>query len=664
MRTKKFVLAASLLIALAFIIPIEHKYDKLFRFFSLSLIPDGLVVPKYYDKKIYFYISDLIALLLLGLALFWLKVPWKKFFLEKGSLFLWIILGCSIGSIAASPFAHYPLPYVRLLQLLTPILLVSFIRSAFSEEERKKLTEWILISLVAAALIQAGIAIAQYFHQESLGLRLFGEQRIGHGKSPAIEVPGGSRWLLDTLFHRVSDTVTVIRSSGTMPHPNVLGGLLALSLLATYSLIHRFRILLYTLPIQFFALCTTYSRSALFGWSLGTLAWIFLNRPAPRYLKTMILFSVAASSILLFNQFVHRGGIVNYNEAAQKGDSIRIAQQNIALKMIKTHPLLGIGFSQFSARSPEYFPPRIDSETAKTGAHNIFLFLASETGLISLAAFLLFLSTLSRTDPSLTPILILFLFVGCCDLYPIVFQQGRLLFFLIGGLALPALAVNPSRKESWKIFDRISGSYDQINRIVSFGQDRSWRKKCSAYLPPNGKLLDLATGTGDQIIACLDKVETAIGIDLSFEMLEIAKKKISAPNVEFKIGDAEKIPFPDAQFDAATFSFGIRNVTDPLTSFKEIFRVLKPRGRCLILEFSLPPKIIRPFYLFYLRHILPRIGGWISKDPHAYQYLNQTIETFPSGKEFCFLMEKGGFRVIDRKTMALGAVSLYVGEKL
>jgi demethylmenaquinone methyltransferase/2-methoxy-6-polyprenyl-1,4-benzoquinol methylase len=116
-------------------------------------------------------------------------------------------------------------------------------------------------------------------------------------------------------------------------------------------------------------------------------------------------------------------------------------------------------------------------------------------------------------------------------------------------------------------------------------------------------------------------------------------------------------------FDAATFSFGIRNVSDPLRALKEIHRILKPKGRSLVLEFSLPPKPIRGFFLFYLRHILPRIAGFISKNYQAYRYLNQTIEHFPSGKEFCLLMKEAGFLRLREIPMNLGSVTLYVGEK-
>lgn len=225
---------------------------------------------------------------------------------------------------------------------------------------------------------------------------------------------------------------------------------------------------------------------------------------------------------------------------------------------------------------------------------------------------------------------------------------------------------NPSRQDVWKMFDIISPTYDRINRILSLGMDRKWRKKCAEQLPAqkNLKILDIATGTGDQAIALHQSkasIQSITGIDLSMEMLEIAKKK--APNVHFLHADAEKLPFPANHFDASTFSFGIRNVPTPLTSLKEIHRVLKPKGRCLILEFSLPPAPIKTFFLFYLRHILPRIGGLLSRKPAAYRYLNETIEHFPSGKDFCILMREAGFTKLKALPFALGGVTLYIGDK-
>ncbi len=228
-----------------------------------------------------------------------------------------------------------------------------------------------------------------------------------------------------------------------------------------------------------------------------------------------------------------------------------------------------------------------------------------------------------------------------------------------------------SRENVWKMFDAISATYDRINSILSFGMDRGWRRRAALHLPErkNLDLLDIATGTGDQLIACMESdahIRSAVGIDLASFMLEIAQAKIGSKpyktKVKFQRADALRLPFRDSSFDAATFSFGIRNVSDPSAALKEIARVLKPGGRCLILEFSLPPKPLKTLHLFYLRRILPHVGGFFSKNRAAYRYLNETIETFPSGGAFLSLMKSASL-TSRQIPMALGVVTLYLGEK-
>jgi demethylmenaquinone methyltransferase/2-methoxy-6-polyprenyl-1,4-benzoquinol methylase len=170
-------------------------------------------------------------------------------------------------------------------------------------------------------------------------------------------------------------------------------------------------------------------------------------------------------------------------------------------------------------------------------------------------------------------------------------------------------------------------------------------------------------------MACMEsgaRIRSAVGIDLASSMLELALAKIGSKpygsKVKFRRADAMHLPFKDSSFDAATFSFGIRNVPDPKAALKEIARVLKPGGRCLILEFSLPPKPLKTLHLFYLRRILPHVGGFFSKNKAAYRYLNETIETFPCGAAFSTLMKSASLSS-RQIPMALGAVTLYVGEK-
>lgn len=231
------------------------------------------------------------------------------------------------------------------------------------------------------------------------------------------------------------------------------------------------------------------------------------------------------------------------------------------------------------------------------------------------------------------------------------------------------------KKKSWQIFDQIAATYDITNRVLSMRQDVLWRKKLSKLLPIGNALthLDLATGTGDQILHLLkvvpkDKIAHSLGTDLSEEMLKFGRKKIASQNlsdkIELRTGDATQLPLENNMFDVATMSFGIRNVPDVSKCLSEIFRVLKPNGRALILEFSLPnAKALREAYLFYFRKILPRLGGALSGHTDAYKYLNNSVEDFPYGDEFLKLMTSQGFSNVRAYPLTFGIASIYVGDK-
>jgi demethylmenaquinone methyltransferase/2-methoxy-6-polyprenyl-1,4-benzoquinol methylase len=231
----------------------------------------------------------------------------------------------------------------------------------------------------------------------------------------------------------------------------------------------------------------------------------------------------------------------------------------------------------------------------------------------------------------------------------------------------------PSREEIWKMFDAIAATYDRSNRLMTGGMDLVWRKKMGSFLPKAEclSLLDCATGTGDQITALMDhspKIVQAVGIDLASGMLQIGKEKIAkkpyARQVRLQEASALAIPYPDNTFDLATISFGIRNVTDVAGCLKELLRVLKPNGRLLILESSMPQgRIFKKLHLLYMRHVLPRVGSFLSKNRDAYTYLNVTTESFPSGASFCKLLQDAGFKNCKAHPLSLGVVSIYVGDK-
>lgn len=231
-----------------------------------------------------------------------------------------------------------------------------------------------------------------------------------------------------------------------------------------------------------------------------------------------------------------------------------------------------------------------------------------------------------------------------------------------------------SRYEVWRMFDKISPKYDFLNHFLTLGLDIYWRKQLIKHLPKtkNLTLIDLATGTGDQLITIIKKakhVMSGLGIDLSLEMIRLGQKKIIdkpyAHQITLTEGNATDISLKSESVDCVTISFGIRNVECVDKCLKESHRVLTPGGKILILELAVPKNpLIRPLALFYMRFVLPLIGGLISGQRKAYKYLNKTIETFPSGENFCKILKKHDFFQVKALPLSFGIVNLYTGEKL
>jgi len=222
------------------------------------------------------------------------------------------------------------------------------------------------------------------------------------------------------------------------------------------------------------------------------------------------------------------------------------------------------------------------------------------------------------------------------------------------------------------MFDRIAHRYDLLNHLFSLNIDKRWRRRVNEFLPKGDRLdvLDLACGTGDQLLALYagGRVQSGVGIDLAENMLALGRRKIDAAGLgnrlQLQTGDAQRLAFADSSFDVVTISFGIRNMVDVGLALCEVLRVLRPGGRVLVLEFSLPrSRLTRSVYLFYLRHILPRLGRALSGDSEAYRYLNRTIETFPNGEDFCRLMADSGFKNARPHPLTFGIATIYAGDK-
>lgn len=435
-----------LLSLIAFGFPIENKYDKPLHRFSLSLIPDGIILPAGFEKKIYFYLTDIAALTLFLFLIFAFKIPLRRLFSEKGTLCLWIVFFGAFVSICFSSLWNYPVIYSRLFQLLTPIFLYSFlIQISFSE----KTISFLVLLLIGAACMQSIFAVIQYFTQEPLGLRIFNESR----DVPAcFEIANGYRWIFDSIAGYTGPSPFVKRASGTMNHSNLAGGLISLSILLLYSFFQDAKkqgmrwVLSALLFFLMFSLCTTYSRSAIFGVAIGTFIWFGFTAfkqslKEHKFLMKTVFFSGLLCCLLFFQQFQHRGGLLNYNNTVKSSDGIRIHAQSTAMKMIQDHPLLGVGYGQFGNESKHY----VSKGEATPLAHNMYLLMAAETGIFSLIAFLSFLAILlwnvfqSEFTPkiaSFVSILGLFLFIGCCDFYPLVIQEGKLMLFITAGLMM------------------------------------------------------------------------------------------------------------------------------------------------------------------------------------------------------------------------------------
>jgi len=221
------------------------------------------------------------------------------------------------------------------------------------------------------------------------------------------------------------------------------------------------------------------------------------------------------------------------------------------------------------------------------------------------------------------------------------------------------------------MFDSISPKYDFLNHLLSGGIDIIWRKKAIQLLKNKGikTVLDIATGTGDFAIETLKiQPDKIVGVDISEGMLFYGKEKIKKLGLENKIslqlGDSENLPFEDNSFDAITVSFGVRNYENLEKGLKDMLRVLKPGGYCLILEFSNPKKFpMKQLYAFYSKYMLPILGKLISKDPAAYTYLPESVQAFPDGKDFLDIYQKVGFNNMQWIPLTGGICSIYLGRK-
>jgi len=229
----------------------------------------------------------------------------------------------------------------------------------------------------------------------------------------------------------------------------------------------------------------------------------------------------------------------------------------------------------------------------------------------------------------------------------------------------------PEKQAVRSMFDRIAPRYDLLNHVLSAGIDRRWRRAAVEFLDAQAgaRILDMCTGTADLLIEAIagEPARRGTGVDLSLEMLRRGQDKLErqglAPRGALLAGDVERLALRGALFDGALIAFGIRSVSAPDAALREILRVLKPGGKLVVLEFSMPGGALGVLYRLYSRHVLPRVGAWISGDAKAYSYLPASIARFPEPPAFAELLQRAGFAEVRYRPLTGGVAHLHRGER-
>lgn len=222
-----------------------------------------------------------------------------------------------------------------------------------------------------------------------------------------------------------------------------------------------------------------------------------------------------------------------------------------------------------------------------------------------------------------------------------------------------------------RMFDGIAPHYDLLNHVLSFGIDRGWRAKAIGLLADRApkELLDVATGTADMALKVYDTLHCrVVGCDISSGMVEIGRKKVAEAGlsgfIDLKVADSEDLPFSSNRFDAITVAFGVRNFAHLDKGLAQMARVLKPNGRIVVLEFSTPRNpLFRAVYNFYFKYILPLVGGAVSKDRKAYEYLCRSAMAFPSGADFESRLIQAGLKPVQTLPLTFGIATAYLAVK-
>lgn len=425
-------------ILLFLLIATEPLIDRVHRSFMYrhTDLPKGVI------KSLHFFISDVLIMFFFMGALFFKSIAWKKFFSSVHLNLFFSFFLLTVLSVFLCPVDSNLFHYVNLFYWFLIFFLFGSIHFVFKHRNLKKFLKILFVSIFLLAIFESVVGISQYFLQGAVGLRFLGEQKLNsaHFVKSAFHMKDHTRWIFDSFLNIKSSDGEILRVYGTFPYPNVFAGFLVLSLFMSFSLhvILKTRwvkvFLCLGILMQVFTLFLTYSRAALFSFILGSIIWFFfaLKKHRVKALAITVCTSILLSFSLLYPQLLTRGGIVNYNRMSEGSDQIRIQGQQMAVKLIKDYPFLGVGMGNYSLKGQDYadeFPM----------VHNIYLLIGSERGLLTLCSFFIFLLAILKTGferrfdslfLSLFCILLAYLFIGFCDFYLIFFHQGKLLFFL------------------------------------------------------------------------------------------------------------------------------------------------------------------------------------------------------------------------------------------
>ncbi len=441
-----------LVLLLFFLIPFQKRFSGAFDSFSRSLILPDFPLPECFSRNVHFFLSDFVIIALVLVLFFCLKISSREFFLAGPSKYLTMLFCIYLLSTATSITKNYSLQYIRLFEFSLIFLFfnsICILREKINFPKLFYRLAWILVFL---ALLECLISLIQYFSQDAVGLKFLGEK---HPKTFSFVNTSGSLWLWGS---RESSSI-LYRVCGTFMHPNILGGFLFCSVMASYFLCMQEiakgkRLFLYsTLFLQFFILYLTFSRSAIFALILSTLLWCILQLKNARFtfqrvkmLAAAVLIFAFIGTVLFYPQLKARGGFLNYNSVTKRADSERVIYMKVALDILKENPLLGGGYNNFQIHA-SHLQSQFPGNYLYSKVHNIYLLIASEAGLLGGGIFLLFILSLLGTayrglqrpenfqsKAILLSIFFGFLIIGACDFYFLESPQGSLVFFGIAGL--------------------------------------------------------------------------------------------------------------------------------------------------------------------------------------------------------------------------------------